>query len=150
MIFVFGGEYQGKKEFVMEKFGFSEVDILDITKLCEEAGEKNEHDLIHSLMSFVGGDGVGAKCIYGLDSFVKAMVTTGQTVDPWVDRWIEKLKDFDWDNKVIVMKDVSQGLVPMDATDRAFREANGRTMIKLAENASEVYRVFCGIGSRIK
>ena len=33
---------------------------------------------------------------------------------------------------------------------RAAREANGRLMIYLAEEAKEVHRVFCGIGKRMK
>ena len=150
MIFVFGGEYQGKKDFLLENFGLSEGEILNIENLCELVEGKSEQELIHSLRAFVDREGIGARAIYGLDAFVKAMVEHGQNVDAWLGQWIENAKEQDWDSKVIAMKYVSQGLVPMDAVDRAFREANGRTMIKLAENATEVYRVFCGIGSRIK
>ena len=51
---------------------------------------------------------------------------------------------------VIIMNDISQGIVPMDAGERAYRESSGRAMIRLAKEADEVYRVFCGIGVKIK
>ena len=51
---------------------------------------------------------------------------------------------------VFIANDVSQGLVPMDATDRAFREMMGRTLLHLAKEAEEVHRVFCGLGQRLK
>ena len=55
-----------------------------------------------------------------------------------------------WKDKVLIITDVSQGIVPMDKTTRAFREMNGRLMLYLASEAEEVWRVFCGIGKRIK
>ena len=55
-----------------------------------------------------------------------------------------------WQDKVLIMTDVSQGIVPMDPALRVFREMNGRLMLRLAEEASEVHRVFCGIGKRVK
>ena len=54
------------------------------------------------------------------------------------------------EKKVVIMNDISQGLVPIDAEERAYREASGRAMIRLAAAADEVYRVFCGIGVKIK
>ena len=54
--------------------------------------------------------------------------------------------------------DCSDGAVPDFAADaiygiealRVFREMNGRLMLRLAAEASEVHRVFCGIGKRVK
>lgn len=51
---------------------------------------------------------------------------------------------------LVIMDDISQGIVPLDPLDRAYREANGRAMVALSMEASEVYRIFCGIPSRIK
>lgn len=56
----------------------------------------------------------------------------------------------DWQDKILIIHDVSQGIVPMDARTRAYREMNGRLMLYLASEAEEVWRVFCGIGKRIK
>ena len=51
---------------------------------------------------------------------------------------------------VIVANEVGAGVVPMKAEDRAFREAVGRALCIVAANASQVTRVSCGIGMRIK
>ncbi|MBQ9059707.1 MAG: bifunctional adenosylcobinamide kinase/adenosylcobinamide-phosphate guanylyltransferase [Firmicutes bacterium] len=59
-------------------------------------------------------------------------------------------KKDEWQDKILIITDVSQGIVPMDARTRAFREMNGRLMLYLASEADQVWRVFCGIGKRIK
>ena len=69
----------------------------------------------------------------------------GEDPDAYVESRIPELR-----GRVVLMNDYSQGLVPMGPEQRAFREACGRAMIKLAQESDEVYRVFCGIGSRLK
>ena len=61
-----------------------------------------------------------------------------------------RAKKDEWQDKILIITDVSQWIVPMDARTRAFRDMNGRLMLYLASEADEVYRVFCGIGKRIK
>lgn len=51
---------------------------------------------------------------------------------------------------VIVANEVGSGVVPMSAQDRAFREAVGRALCVIAQEACEITRVVCGIGVRIK
>jgi adenosyl cobinamide kinase/adenosyl cobinamide phosphate guanylyltransferase len=53
-------------------------------------------------------------------------------------------------DKVIISDDISSGVVPVDREMRQWREALGRSLAMLAEQADEVIRVFCGIASRIK
>ena len=50
----------------------------------------------------------------------------------------------------IVANETGAGIVPMDAAQRAFREAAGRALCVIAQNADTVIRVVCGIGVRIK
>jgi adenosyl cobinamide kinase/adenosyl cobinamide phosphate guanylyltransferase len=56
----------------------------------------------------------------------------------------------DLTDKILIASDVSQGLVPMDPLDRAYREMMGRTLLYLASEAEQVHRVFCGLGQRLK
>ena len=56
----------------------------------------------------------------------------------------------EWKDKILIIRDVSQGIVPMDPRTRAYREMNGRLMLYLASEADQVWRGFCGIGKRIK
>ncbi len=51
---------------------------------------------------------------------------------------------------VLICNEVGCGIVPLGAKDREFREKTGRVCCQLAASAKEVYRVFCGIGTRIK
>ena len=51
---------------------------------------------------------------------------------------------------IIVTDEVGNGVIPVDAFEREYRRAAGRTHCRLAELSDEVYRVICGIGQRIK
>ena len=51
---------------------------------------------------------------------------------------------------VIVANEVGAGVVPIEAQERAFREAVGRALCVIAQAAQQVTRVICGIGVRIK
>lgn len=111
MILIFGGAYQGKRNFAEEVLGAPEEKIIHLSSQEEP----------------------------------RKILLSGEDLGSWIEDNKDSLRD-----KFVIIQDVSQGLVPMEAEERAFREANGRTMIKLAEMADEVYRVFCGIGTRIK
>lgn len=51
---------------------------------------------------------------------------------------------------VVIANEVGAGVVPMAAEDRAFREAVGRALCVIAQEAQQVTRCVCGIGVRIK
>lgn len=51
---------------------------------------------------------------------------------------------------VIICDEIGSGIVPMEASEREYRERTGRILVKLAETAEEVERVICGIGQKIK
>ena len=51
---------------------------------------------------------------------------------------------------VIVANEVGSGVVPIAKEDRAFREAVGRALCVIAQEAEQVTRCVCGIGVRIK
>ena len=53
-------------------------------------------------------------------------------------------------NAIVTCDEVGCGVVPMDKEDRSWRERVGRTCCRLAERASAVYRVTCGLGVRLK
>ena len=52
--------------------------------------------------------------------------------------------------QVVTSDEVGYGVVPMDAGERAWREACGRICTRLAARADQVVRVCCGIGTVIK
>ena len=51
---------------------------------------------------------------------------------------------------VITLDEVGCGIVPLEKTERDYREAVGHAGQMLAAAAAEVYRMQCGIAVRIK
>lgn len=126
MILIFGGAYQGKLDYALGTYHLTERDVC----YC---------DMESMVINF------DKKIIYGLDKFVLACVKEGISAQECLADNLDKLKD-----KIIICDDISQGVVPVDAVERAWREMNGRCMIFLGKEAEEVIRVFCGIGTKVK
>lgn len=125
MILIFGGTYQGKTEYAKGHWDFNESDIF----YCEE---KLSIDL-------------SKKVIVGLEKFIFACTCSGSEAKDVLKAYDTPLTD-----KIFIVDDVSQGIVPMDPDRRAWREAVGRTLLWLGKEADEVHRVFCGLGQRLK
>lgn len=125
MILIFGGAYQGKLDYARNLENFSEEDIFYCGETCSIDYSK--------------------KVIYGLERFVLACTRESTEAIDLLEENRDKLID-----KTVIISDISQGIVPMDQEQRFWREMNGRTMIYLGKKADRVYRVFCGLGQRIK
>lgn len=123
MILIFGGAYQGKLDYAKENFHLNK--ICD----CTVAAEPD----------------LSVDCLCNTEEFVMNCVKAGIEAREWFEAREEQ-----WKDKVIVVTDVSQGVVPIDRDVRAFREMNGRLMVYLAGKADRVIRVFCGIGKDMK
>lgn len=76
---------------------------------------------------------------------IQKLLEEGEDVEVYIEELLEKNRDM-----VIVMDEVGAGVVPVERSDREYREAVGRAGQLLAKEAEEVYRVICGIGVRIK
>ena len=55
-----------------------------------------------------------------------------------------------FEHAVVVCREVSGGIVPMDGDERAWRERHGTLMQELARRADHVTRVFCGLTEVLK
>lgn len=87
----------------------------------------------------------GDAIVGGVEEMVRAMLRDGK--DPQAA--LEPLCDT-WRDKAVLLTDISCGVVPLDAADRAWREAVGRCGAALARHADQVVRVFCGLGTVLK
>lgn len=125
MVFIIGGSYQGKEEYVLNRFSFAQTDIY----VCTEAAEP---DLCFPILSHI-------------ERF--ALYAVKNDHEP-TDFWRAHRDALE--NKIIIADDISCGIVPMDAELRAWREASGRANLYLAREAASVHRVFCGLGVQIK
>ncbi len=126
MILVFGGAYQGKLDYVLKTYRLTEKDVYH----C---------DMETMVINF------DRRVIADLDKFVLACIKEGLDAKECLEDNLHRLQD-----KIVICDDISQGVVPVDKTERAWREMTGRCMTYLGQEAEEVIRVFCGIGSRVK
>lgn len=126
MIFILGGSDQGKTDFALERFGKTADDVF----VCNE--ETREIDFRKHIIAHI-------------ERFALGCVRRGE--EP-LEYWLKQLDEMG--DCILISDDVSCGIVPMDTTLRAWREANGRANNRLAREAAEVWRVFCGLGQRLK
>ena len=124
MVLVFGGAYNGKLDFVKEKFNVNEDDIF----YCGV----NEIDF-------------SKKVICGLHKFTYNNTLKEINSLQYIKENINLFKD-----KIIISDDISSGIVPLKKEDRMWREETGRCLQYLSKESSCVYRIFCGIPTIIK
>lgn len=120
MILIIGGAYQGKLDFVKENYGISGSEMF----ACN--GPE---------INFT------SKCIYHIESF------TANHPDPV--GYFEAHREL-WHDSILIMDDISCGVVPMGAENRAWRQKNGRLAQYLSREATQVSRIFCGLEHRLK
>ena len=126
MILILGGSYQGKLDFAKSTFCLDENDIF----ICTDENEAIDFS---------------KRCIAYVDRFALNRVRAGfEPAGALLDN--PRLRP----DAIVIATDISSGVVPMDAVQRAWREACGRMNNLLASRADEVWRVFCGIPQRIK
>ena len=123
MIFVFGGAYQGRGDFV-RKLGFSEI------RTADEGADS---------LDFSTG------ALRGLDRWALGCVRRGEEPAK-----VLAARAAEWSDCALIGTDFSCGVVPVDAELRAWREANGRMNNYLAGRAARVVRIFCGLPQELK
>lgn len=128
MVLIIGGAYQGKLDYAMNEYELTDEDVFT----CDENS------------TAVGFD---EKVIDHFERYIFALIKAGQVPERAVGMQIRAGR---YKNKIIICDDISQGVVPMDKTERAWREGVGRTMVKVSEQADKVVRLFCGIPEVLK
>lgn len=123
MIFVFGGRYSGKSEYVMREMNVSKITGYDAEydRLKKAQAVRDLHLLIKKIM-IDGGDPM---------AHIQGLIADNPDI-------------------IIISDEIGYGVVPVDKFDREWREAVGRISCYLAEKAENVIRVVCGIGNKIK
>ncbi len=131
MILITGGAYQGKtafaKEILLGKYGeASEWAIAD-------GADADEKDM------------KTARLITNVHLWIARLLKEGK--DPYAEA--EKLIGEN-PEVILVVNELGCGVVPVDAFDRSWREATGRICCLFAKESRAVYRVTCGIGTKIR
>ncbi len=77
--------------------------------------------------------------------YVRRYLAEGRSVEELPERIVQKNPEV-----VLVANELGCGIVPMDPFERQFREAFGRLCCRLTQEAKEVHRVICGLGTVIR
>lgn len=131
MILVIGGACQGKRSFARGLSGLSEEDF------AAKAADGRKDEVQKAL------DGKHPYLLH-FHEWIRRMSEQGQSVRDFVRKVLEIGPE------IIVMDEVGLGIVPLERTDRDYREAVGQAGQILAAEAEQVYRVICGIPQKIK
>lgn len=134
MIFIIGGEHQGKLEYLFNISTFKKEDVID----CLEFDRLNLDEILTNNKSV----------IYNFNNLIKElllMYDDEEKVKKTVQTMIKENK-----KAVIISNEIGYGIVPIDRFERRYRELTGRICCEIAKEAREVHRVICGIGTIIK
>ena len=124
MEMIIGGAFQGKSALAKQKY--PEV-------IWADGAEADWEKLSH------------AEGILGFHEYIRKEMKAGKDISSLAEDMIRVNPEV-----ILVSDEVGYGVVPIDAFDRAYREAVGRICTKLAAYSHRVTRVACGIGTVIK
>lgn len=134
MKLIIGGYSHGKLNYVLRKIGENEYQICDGTLLDDIKSDTEAADSTNTIV-----------IINHLHTFIKTSMQRGENPKESILDFITKYPDC-----ILISDEIGNGIVPMDAFEREYREQTGRILIELAKEAEEVIRVICGIGQKIK
>lgn len=124
-----GGYAQGKLAYVKKIHEGQELQIVDgaqaAKKRLEPAGGRVVFNHFHLL--------------------IKEFLKRGGEPEALIEELLVSFPDC-----IVISDEVGNGIVPMQAEEREFRERTGRILIQLAADAERVERVLCGLGQRLK
>ncbi len=123
-----GGRAQGKLSYVTQKYGLSQEQIHD--------GGAEE-------LSGVQGEGLLAFDRFHL--WFRRLLAEGEDAERRSEELLRAHPSC-----IVLCDEVGNGIVPLSAFEREYRERLGRTLCRMAAQAEHVERVICGIGQTLK
>lgn len=129
-----GGCCQGKKEYVLKLHPECKNQVLE--------GENFPTDwdgMIKELQAFEN------PVINHLHLWVRKCLEQQADVEQLSDQLLEAYPEL-----IFICDEIGNGIVPIDALERDYRERTGRLQIRIAERAERVERIVCGISQRLK
>lgn len=132
MKLVIGGYAQGKLTYVLQENSTERCLIFD-GRLPET---KQVREVMHQ---------GGIVIINHFHNWVKERISRGENPEEEIAVFLKQNIE-----SIIICDEIGNGIVPMEAFEREYREKTGRILVKLAKEADEVVRVLCGMGQKIK
>ena len=126
MIFVTGGCFQGKQQWVLQNCQVQPFLVAD-GAVCSMEAIKSAGVLDHFHL------------------LVRRWMEAGKIPADETEKILSDNLDI-----VIITDEIGSGIVPLDVKEREWREVHGRICCQLAGRADAVFRVIAGIGQKIK
>ena len=161
MIFVTGPMFSGKKEYIQNRFGWTEQELKEHAVwevqeiLFEQAGGETRNDRSEQAVGEVQKNRP--------EHANKCEICKKQPLLTDAARWIREKQDAELTEAdlqylaemlarlpVVTASETGCGVVPLEARQRKFRENAGRLACLLAGKADVVIRMCCGIPQIIK
>lgn len=127
MKLVIGGHAQGKLNYVLQTEKLNENAVYDGC-LPEPAGKES-----------------GPVVIDHFHDWMRTQIMEGNSPEEEILFFTDCCK-----NCIIISDEIGNGIIPLDAFEREYRERTGRILVELAGRARVVERVICGIAQKIK
>ena len=131
MILIIGGFAQGKLHYVKQNYVH-----------CEDGREVTVLDGTLELPTETGALQV---IVNHLHRYIREQLRQGPDPEGMIENFGKEHPDC-----ILICDEIGNGIVPMEAEERTYRECTGRILEGLAAQADEVVRVVCGIGQKIK
>lgn len=154
MHLVIGGAYQGKKEYVKKKYSIEESDIWQ-GGYPVAGGQWRCINGLHKIIEQMLYQ-YEANCICEVKEDEKVPIGSAansvQQKESYVNKTLEYLSTMIERNPdlIFICDEVGNGIIPLEKSERDYRECVGRVLCVLAEKAERVERVHCGISQKIK
>lgn len=136
MILITGGKYQGRLKCALEISDYTGDDVFDFAKL----------DSIEYVSKNI--DYKNKKVWYNLQEYVRSLANN-EIESVQIEMMVKKIVA-NCNPEIIIVAEVGAGVIPMNKKDNLFREASGRLSAFYAGEADEVYRVICGLKTKLK
>lgn len=131
MILIIGGFAQGKLHYVKQRYVH-----------CEDG---REVIVLDGTLALPAKTGAGQVIVNHLHRYIREQLRQGTDPEAMIENFGKEYPDC-----ILICDEIGNGIVPMEAEERTYRERTGRILEQLAAQADEVVRVVCGIGQKIK
>jgi adenosylcobinamide kinase/adenosylcobinamide-phosphate guanylyltransferase len=118
MIFVFGGSYNGKLDYVMKTYHPKSIVDGNVVKI----DELKEYE-----------------CIYNFECLIKRLIKCNELDE------FKKVHRLILKNKIVIGNEIGSGIVPIDAFERKWRDEVGFFYQSLSTYSRSVIRVWNGL-----
>lgn len=131
MILIIGGVAQGKLHYVKRNY------------VHREDGQ--EVPVLDGTLELPAETDAGQVIVNHLHRYIREQLRQGTDPEKAIEDFLKNHP-----NCILICDEIGNGIVPMEAEERTYRERTGRILEGLAVQADEVVRVVCGIGQKIK